>query len=319
LIFYRSVFSTKKLPQQNKCIRYYLNLIHSWTLKGVAFFLHLFTKKFVTLGVITAFVFLLSGIYIALTYFQGVPVLNYHQINDTTHTPLTLSASEFEAQIKYLAKEGYTTITPEQLSDHLESGKELPAKPILLTFDDGYKDNYQVAYPILQKYNFTATIFVISDFVNTYDRYLTWDQIKEMSSSGFSFESHTLSHVTLTNVADDNELRKQLINSKQGLEWRLGKKVEYLAYPCGKYDQRVIDATKAAGYRGAFTINLGRDKTSSTAYYLNRIPIFGGNSHTFARFWLRLQFTQLFTSLQNLKTFLNDGGSTFLSGLIYIP
>jgi peptidoglycan/xylan/chitin deacetylase (PgdA/CDA1 family) len=288
-------------------------------LKGVVFFLHLFTRKNFTLGVIAAFVFLLSGIYIALNYFHGVPVLNYHQINDIDHNPLTLSASEFEAQIKYLSKEGYTAITPDQLADYLESGTELPPKPILITFDDGYKDNYQVAYPILQKYSFTATIFVISDFANTYDRYLTWDQIKEMSNQGFSFESHTLSHVTLTNVADDNELRKQLTKSKEALEWRLGKKVEYLAYPCGKYDQRVIDATKAAGYRGAFTINLGRDKTSSTAYYLNRIPIFGGNSHTFARFWLRLQFTQIFTSLQNLKTFLNNEGSTFLSGLIYIP
>ncbi|MDF2565292.1 MAG: polysaccharide deacetylase [Massilibacillus sp.] len=281
--------------------------------------MHLFTKKIFILGVVAAFVFLLSGIYIALTYFQGVPVLNYHQINDTDHNPLTLSASEFEAQIKYLSKEGYSAITPDQLADYLESGKELPSKPILITFDDGYKDNYLVAYPILQKYNFTATIFVISDFVNTYDRYLTWDQIKEMSNKGFSFESHTLSHVTLTNVSDDNDLRKQLTKSKEGLEWRLGKKVEYLAYPCGKYDQRVIDATKDAGYRGAFTINLGRDTTSSTAYYLNRIPIFGGNSHTFARFWLRLKFTQLFTSLQNLKSYLNNEGITFLSGLIYIP
>lgn len=304
---------------KNKCRSYYLTWFHFSTTKGVVFFLHLFTKKSLVSGLLALFVFLFLGLYITLNYFQGIPVLNYHQINNTAHNPLTLSDTEFEAQIKYLAKEGYTPITPDQLSEYLESGKELPSKPILITFDDGYKDNYQIAYPILQKYNFTATIFVISDFVNTYDRYLTWDQIKEMSNSGFSFQSHTLSHVTLTDISDDNELRKQLTKSKEALEWRLGKKVEYLAYPCGKYDQRIIDATKAAGYRGAFTINLGRDTTNSTAYYLNRIPIFGGNSHTFARFWLRLKFTQVFNSLQNFKGFLNNQGVTSLSRLIYIP
>jgi peptidoglycan/xylan/chitin deacetylase (PgdA/CDA1 family) len=256
--------------------------------------------------------------YIALRYFQGVPVLNYHQINNEDHNALTLSGKEFEAQIKYLQREGYTAISPDQLADYLQYGKALPAKPVLITLDDGYEDNYRVAYPILQKYQFTATIFLITDFVGNYGRYLTWDQIREMSEQGYSFEDHTLSHISLPNASDE-EIRNQLGKSKEALEWRLGKKVEYLAYPGGEYDQRVIQLTKEAGYRAAFTVNFGRDRINSTLYTLNRIPIFGSESHTFLRFWLRLNFTRVFNALQNYKAYLLKEGDTSIAGFIYIP
>ena len=275
-------------------------------------------KKVLIVGSLVL-LFLLGLSYIALTYFQGVPVLNYHQINNHAHNSLTLSDSEFEAQIKYLAKEGYTAISPDDLSDYIQYGKKLPPKPILITFDDGYKDNYQIAYPILKKYHFTATIFLISDFVNTYDRYLTWEQIREMTNNGFTFESHTVNHLPLTKAASDEERLTQLIKSKEALEWRLGKKINYLAYPCGAYDQRIIDLTKKAGYSAAFTIKLGRNTTSSTLYSLDRIPIFGGRTHTFLRFWLRLNFTQVFNALENGKKFLLKEGNTSIAAFIYIP
>lgn len=279
--------------------------------------MRLFTKKGLILGIIIL-LFLLALIYIALTYFQGVPVLNYHQINNEDHNVLTLSASEFEAQINYLQREGYTAISPDQLADYLKYGKTLPPNPVLITFDDGYKDNYRVAYPILRKYHFTATIFLITDFVSHYGKYLTWNQIQEMSDYGLSFEDHTLSHILLPKASDE-EINKQLVKSKEALEWRLGKKVEYLAYPGGEYDQRVIQLAKDAGYRAAFTVNLGRDQSNSTLYTLNRIPIFGGGTHTFLHFWLRLNFTRAFNTLQNLKTFLLKGGDTYAASLIYIP
>jgi peptidoglycan/xylan/chitin deacetylase (PgdA/CDA1 family) len=277
----------------------------------------LFTKKVVIGGIIV--VMLLAGLsYIALTHFQGVPVLNYHQINNKDHNALTLSDHEFEAQMNYLYREGYNTISPDQLADYLQYGKKLPTNPILITLDDGYVDNYQVAYPILQKYHFTATIFVITDFVSQYPNYLTWNEIKEMSDNGLSFEDHTLSHISLPK-ASDQEISKQLVKSKEALEWRIGKKVEYLAYPGGDYDQRVIQLTKDAGYRAAFTVNFGRDRVNSTLYTLNRIPVFGGGSHTFFHFWLRLKFTQVFNALQNFKGFLLKEGDTSAAGLIFIP
>ena len=279
--------------------------------------MYLFTKKVVIWGIII--LMLLSGLsYIALTYFQGVPVLNYHQINNQDYNMLTLSDTEFEAQMNYLHRHGYTAISPDQLVDYLQYGKNLPPNPVLITLDDGYADNYRVAYPILQKYHYTATIFLITDFVSHYGKYLTWDQIKEMSDNGLTFEDHTLSHISLPKASDE-EISKQLVKSKQALEWRIGKKVEYLAYPGGDYDQRVIQLTKAAGYRAAFTVNFGRDMENSTLYTLNRIPIFGAGSHTFFHFWLRLEFTRIFNALQNFKVFLLNRGDPSVAGLIYIP
>lgn len=280
---------------------------------------NLFSKNFI-IGCLIIFVCLFGFgfAYKILPFFQGVPVLNYHQINNEDHNALTLSAAQFEEQMSYLEREGYTSISPDQLADYIQYGKKLPPNPILITFDDGYEDNYQVAYPILQEHHFTATIFIITDYAGHYAKYLTWPQIKEMSEQGISFEDHTLSHISLPSASNE-EITNQLVISKEALEWRLGKKVDYLAYPGGEYDRRVIELTKAAGYRGAFTVNFGRDQINSTLYTLNRIPIFGETTRTFHHFWLRLKFTQVFTALQNLKSFLLKEGEPSAAGLITIP
>lgn len=279
--------------------------------------MQLLKKKMILLGSAVA-VFLLAGLsYIIFSSFSGVPVLNYHQINDEAHNALTLSSYEFDAQMAYLYKAGYTTISPDQLLDHLQYGTELPPNPILITFDDGYEDNYRVAYPILQKYHFKATIFLITDFVGHNGRYVSWRQVREMQDNGFSFQSHTLSHILLAKASDE-EIASQLTRSKEALEWHLGKKVEYLAYPGGSYDQRVINLTKQAGYRGAFTINLGRSTKECGFFTLNRIPIFEA-SHTLFRFWLRLKFTETFSALQNFKIYLHKKGVGALANFIYVP
>ncbi|MEN6567424.1 MAG: polysaccharide deacetylase family protein [Veillonellales bacterium] len=274
-------------------------------------------NKMIVAGIVIVF-FLLAGLgYIIFSSFSGVPVLNYHQINDEAHNALTLSSYEFDAQMAYLYKAGYTTISPDQLLDNLQYGKPLPQNPILITFDDGYEDNYQVAYPILQKYHFTATIFLITDFVGRNGRYVSWRQVREMQDNGFSFQSHTLSHILLAKASDE-EVTSQLTGSKEALEWRLGKKADYLAYPGGVYDQRVINLTKQAGYRAAFTINLGRNTKECGLFTLNRIPIFEA-SHTLLRFWLRLKFTETFSALQNFKSYLRKNGVSSLANLIYVP
>ena len=95
---------------------------------------------------------------------RAVPVLNYHQINDRDENSLTVHTDEFDEQMKYLSDNGYHAITPEEMMDAWENGTPLPEKPVILTFDDGYVDNYKNAYPILEKYNLKGTIFLISDF-----------------------------------------------------------------------------------------------------------------------------------------------------------
>jgi peptidoglycan/xylan/chitin deacetylase (PgdA/CDA1 family) len=276
-----------------------------------------FSKKIAIAGIGVFSVLIISvG---ALFFFSssGIPVLNYHQINNEAHNALTLSDSEFEAQMAYLEKSGYTAISPDQLVDYLQHGAPLPDKPVLITFDDGYQDNYRVAYPIMQKHHMTGTIFLITDFVGHNGRYLTWRQVREMRDHGFDFQSHTLTHLVLTKLSDE-ELLSQLVKSREALEWRLGKKVSYMAYPGGIYDKRVVDFTKQAGYRAAFTINFGRNHKNCGLFTLNRIPIFEGQ-HTFFRFWLRLKFTHFCSALQQLRAELINRGASSVAGFIYNP
>ena len=170
---------------------------------------------------------------------RAVPVLNYHQINDRDENSLTVHTDEFDEQMKYLSDNGYHAITPEEMMDAWENDTPLPEKPVILTFDDGYVDNYKNAYPILEKYNLKGTIFLISDFVGTYPNYMTWAQVDEMQQSGLiDFESHTLSHPELDKIPSD-QAQHQLTDSKKALEWRLNKPIKFIAYPCGSYDEEL--------------------------------------------------------------------------------
>lgn len=237
---------------------------------------------------------------IGVTYSShDIPVLNYHQINDTDFDALTLSSSEFAAQMKDLYEEGYTTLTPDQLLADLH-GNNLPSKPVLITFDDGYEDNYRNAYPILEKYHFNATIFLISNLVGQ-DHYLNWNEIKDMQQHQITFEGHTFSHPFLSKETDENVLKKELLDSKHDLENHLGYRIDYLAYPYGDYNPHVMEEVQKYGYRAAFTVHLGDDTGKDNPYALPRVPIFQAYTHTFLRFWLSLHFPTLMNDIQTEK------------------
>ena len=264
------------------------------------------------LAVIAAFVLMHSA--------PGVPVLNYHQVEDKDGNPLTLWQDQFEAQMAYLAAEGYTTITIDEMMDAHEHGTPLPEKPVVITFDDGYADNYEYAYPILKKYGFKATIFLIYDFTNTYPNYLTWDQISEMKASGLiRFESHTMTHANLAELASADELRHEIADSHDLLSEKLGYDMQYIAYPGGRVNPQIEEITRAAGYRGGFTVHYGLSTPSEGAYQMDRIPIFGANMHTLTRFKLRLAFAPLIAPLEDLRLDLRAGGLPGLADCLLIP
>lgn len=246
---------------------------------------------------------------------DGIPALNYHQINDRDENSLTITSHQFIAQMDYLKKSGYHTITAGELADALEKGSPLPEKPILLTFDDGYSDNYHVAYPILKERNMKAIIFIITDYVDQYPNYLTWDNIREMQQNHIEFGSHTLNHAELTHIPPD-DIKKQLVNSKAALEWRLSSPIEFLAYPCGFRNPAIMEQVKAAGYRAAFTVDLGRILPDDNLYELHRIPIFGGNHHELLRFKARLRCPRLAASLENLQDAIRAAGYPTLANLV---
>ena len=127
---------------------------------------------------------------------RGVTVLNYHKIDNTFHS-LSVRPEDFEKQMKWLSQHGYHTITPDQLYEFVTDGTELPDNPVMITFDDGYVDNYKNAYPIMKKYGFVGTIFVVTTYLEKYPNYLTWDQARELEANGFSIESHTAKGINL--------------------------------------------------------------------------------------------------------------------------
>ena len=250
---------------------------------------------------------------------DSVPVLNYHQINDRDENALTVHTDQFEAQMKYLADNGYHTITPEEMIAAWDNGTALPDKPVIITFDDGYADNYRCAFPILQKYNLRGTIFLISDFIGTYPNYLTWAQVDEMQESGLiDFESHTLSHEQLDSTSPE-ETWNQLDGSKKALEWHLHKEVNFLAYPCGSYDEELQQMVKKAGYKCAFTVNFGLADKWENHYLLDRVPIFGCTNHTLMRFKMRLGYAPIFAPLARLHKELLTDGHTFIAKFIPTP
>jgi peptidoglycan/xylan/chitin deacetylase (PgdA/CDA1 family) len=207
-----------------------------------------------------------------------VPILMYHHIND-----LAASASEldltwtvppknFQFQMEWLAQHEFQTITMAQLNAHLKDHAPLPARPIAITFDDGWSEGYSVAFPVLKKYNFVGVYFAYTQPLDRSPLYLSWRQIEEMSASGMSFEAHTLTHPHLRELSADT-MMNEIAGSKKVLETRLNKPVDSFAYPFGEYNNAVIDTVKRAGFSSALTIDPGYHQRTDRIYQLQRIRI----------------------------------------------
>ena len=226
-----------------------------------------------------------------------VLVLNYHQVANN-FTPLAITPADFSTQMAYLINNGYVAITPDELAAGLSGEITLPEKPVLITFDDGYEDNYTNAFPILKGYGIRATVFVIPAFVGK-KNYLNWDQIKEMAQNGISMQSHTLNHYKLEELPDD-EIRSELLNSKLVLEEHLGQAVNFMAYPTGTYNLHIAGIARDVGYKGAYTIKYGGVDLGSNMYALERVPIFQ-MENTMKDFYERIEYRQSFEEFGWIK------------------
>lgn len=200
---------------------------------------------------------------------KKIPILMYHAIADvptTKWTGLFVRPSELRAQMKYLADNGFQTITFEDL-DNIGAF----SKPVMLTFDDGYRDNYEILFPLLKEFNMKATIFVITDTVWS-SNYISQEQIREMSDSGFvSIQSHTVSHASLPSLGGA-ALNKELSESKRILEELTGRPVIAHAYPCGDNNGNVR-AAASQYYDYAVTTNSGKFVCGSNTLTMNRVGI----------------------------------------------
>ena len=250
----------------------------------------------------------------------GVPILSYNRVNDVDKNELTLSVEQFDAQMKYLVDDGYNVITPDELLDAWEKGGSLPNKPVIITFDDGNVDDYKNVFPILKKYNLKATFFIITDNVNLYPNYMTWDQAREMQSSGLvDIESHTLSNKSFKQIYSRDKLWDQIYGSKQAIEWYLKKPAKFIAYPEGKYTVEAEEICKEVGYRAGFTVDYGLAHKEPKNYVLDRIPIYGANSHTLLRFKMRLKGAPIVAPLMRFRESLKKDGNEEIAEFIPIP
>jgi len=207
-----------------------------------------------------------------------VPILMYHHLKDlpanATELDLTwtVSPKNFQAQIEWLAQKNYHTITMAELNAHLKQRTPLPTKPIVISFDDGWEDDYAIAFPMLKKNNFIGTFFPYTQPLGYSQITLTWEQIKEMSAAGMDFQGHTITHPHLTQLTPDNAVR-EIGDAKKTLESRLNKPIVTFAYPFGEYNSVVLELVKRAGFESAVTIDPGYRQRNDKIYQLQRIRI----------------------------------------------
>ena len=209
---------------------------------------------------------------------KEVPILCYHNIREFSSTAsgdiktYTVKPTVFSAQMKALADAGYHTIMPNQLYEYLVHDAPLPDKPVMITFDDTREEQYTLGAAEMKKYGFKGVYFVMTVAINR-PKYLTKEQIKDLSDSGNVIAAHTWDHHMVTKYSGD-DWNIQLNKPKAKLEEIIGKPVTYFAYPFGLWNPTVIPEIKKSGYQMAFILSTKRD-ANDPLYTIRRIIVSG--------------------------------------------
>lgn len=205
---------------------------------------------------------------------QGVLVLEYHHVNDDVGNDgwaYTVPVADFAEQLDYLQAEGYTTITMQDFMRAKKGKQELPAKPVVLTFDDGYEDNYTTLLPMLEERHMTAVVYMVTNSIGRKD-YLSWNQLRDMQARGIEIGSHTANHQPLTNL-DREKQAEEMKLSKLLMEWNGLKTIYSFSYPNGAYDEGMPDLLRENEYLNAVTGDGGLNTLKTNPYLLQRTNI----------------------------------------------
>lgn len=207
-----------------------------------------------------------------------LPILMYHHVNylaanaTKVYRDLTVTPQIFEKQMKYLFEQKYQPITFEKFISYLKEGEKIPEKSLIITFDDGWKNQYKNALPVLKKYNFQATFFVVVNYIGG-SSLMNWEELKELLSNGMEIGSHTMNHPNLRGLSEEN-LKYEIQNSKVILEKGLGQKISVFAYPYGTFDSKVVQAVKDSNYLAARSCIDGVDQNPENVYTLKTIQVY---------------------------------------------
>lgn len=220
-----------------------------------------------------------------------IPIICYHKVGLPTkrdkRPALFIKPFQFKLQMFIIKILGYKTISLNEFLNFLKGEKISAKKPIMITFDDGYENNYTTAYPILKKMKLTATICICTGFIGKKgaifekekkikgimpEDYLNEEEIIEMSQNGISFCSHGVNHFCMDEL-EGMSLENEITESKEKLEKILDKEINFFSYPYGRYNKNTIEALKSAGYLGAFTTKRGKVNQKDNPYELKRSVI----------------------------------------------
>jgi peptidoglycan/xylan/chitin deacetylase (PgdA/CDA1 family) len=206
-----------------------------------------------------------------------VPILVYHSVAPThpgqtdEQRLLDVDPAVFQRQMMYLAANKYTVIPLSTLVAALQGHANLPARAVVLTFDDGWLTQYQNALPILEQMHFTATFFVITRQVGMGPKYMGVDELKALQRAGMTIASHTRTHPKLVSVSD-SQLHDEVFGSRQDLQKMLGITSDLFAYPYGSWNKRVEAAVQDAGYQSARAFGGGSWNDASDRFSLHSVP-----------------------------------------------
>lgn len=207
------------------------------------------------------------------------PILMYHYVNDEEplKSKLGISPKTFERQMRFLREHKYNILSLDELADLIKNKKKMPPKTVAITFDDGYLDNYTNVFPVLKKYRIPATIFVVVDRLGRRygnDYYVDAAQLKEMLDSGLiTIGSHSLSHPNLSEDLSEDELKKEIGQSKQTLEEMLAVPIKFFSYPFGGVSRKARDLVREFGYKAAVGTNFPKGYPSDDIFALKRLRI----------------------------------------------
>ncbi len=225
----------------------------------------------------------------------NVPILMYHYVSeippdaDVYRLDLTVTPDRFEAQLRYLREQGYQSVTLADVYETLTTGKPLPERPIVLSFDDGYKDALTHVLPLLQMYGFVGEFFVLATPAHfEAAQYLTWNDMRTMADAGMSIQAHGRDHYDLTNRPYDF-LVYQILGAREAVEAHTGRPVRFFCYPSGRHDAATEAVVASAGYWGAVTTAWGTELRLDNRYAWPRVRIKGA--------WGLEQFAEILASV----------------------
>ena len=209
--------------------------------------------------------------------FRPPPILMYHRVDpvpasDKTGRELTVSPDQFEAQLAYLQSRGIQAISMEQLRERLQSGASLE-RVVVLTFDDGYADQYTYALPLLHRFGDAATFYIVTGNVDM-PRHLTWDQLDVMQSLGQDIAAHGMAHDDLS-LMSPLEQARQIDNSIELLRTKLHAQVGSYGYPSGRFNRTTLQLVQQAGVDLAVTTDPTYIIPPATRFELSRVRVRG--------------------------------------------